>query len=139
MTPLPDLSELRRRRRTIEDQLTALGDLRPGSLTPRYRKCGKPTCHCAAQGDPGHGPSWSLTWAVEGKTRTRIIPAEAVEETQAQIAEYRRARALTRELFEVSTSMCDAQLEAAKTARKKIASRRWSGKSAASAPPNPTV
>ena len=104
MTPLPELSELRRKRRTIQDQLAALGDLRPGSLTPRYRKCGKPTCHCAAQGDPVHGPSWSLTWAVEGKTRTRIIPAEAVEETQTQIAEYRRARTLTRELFEVSPS-----------------------------------
>ena len=78
MTPLPELSELRRRRRKIQDHL---GDLRPGSLTPRYRRCGKPTCHCAAEGAPGHGPSWSLTWAVEGKTRTRIIPAEVVEET----------------------------------------------------------
>ena len=117
MTPLPELSELRRKRRTIQDQLAALGNLRPGSLTPRYRKCGKPTCHCAAQEDPGHGPGWSLTWAVEGKTRTRIIPAEAVEETQAQIAEYRRARTLTRELFEVSTRMCDAQLESVKSAQ----------------------
>ena len=79
MTPLPELSELGLRRREIQDQLAGLGDLRPGSLTPRFRKCGKPTCHCAAQGDPGHGPSWSLTWAVEGKTRTRIIPAEAVD------------------------------------------------------------
>ena len=137
MTPLPELSELRRRRRTIQDQLAALGDLRPGSLTPRYRKCGKPTCHCAAQGDPGHGPSWSLTWAVEGKTRTRIIPTEAVEETQAQIAEYRRARTLTRELFEVSTRMCDAHLETAKAAQKKRPSRRSSHKSAAKSPPKP--
>ena len=137
MTPLPELSELRRRRRTIQDQLAALGDLRPGSLTPRYRKCGKSTCHCAAQGDPGHGPSWSLTWAVEGKTRTRIIPTEAVEQTQAQIAEYRRARTLTRELFEVSTRMCDAQLETAKAAQKKRPSRRSSHKSAAKSPPKP--
>ena len=135
MTPLPELSALTRRRRHIHDQLAALGDLRPGSLTPRYRKCGKPTCHCAAQGDPGHGPSWSLTWAVEGKTRTRIIPAEAVEQTQAQIAEYRRARALTRELFEVSTQMCDAQLDAVKVAQKNSASRRSSRKSVARPPP----
>ena len=137
MTPLPELSELRRQRRFIQDQLAALGDLRPGSLTPRYRKCGKPTCHCAAQGDPGHGPSWSLTWAVEGKTRTRIIPAEAVEQTQAQIAEYRRARTLTRELFEVSTRMCDAQLQAVKATQKKRSSRRSSRKSAAKSPPKP--
>ena len=137
MTPLPELSDLRRRRRKIQDQLCDLGDLRPGSLIPRYRKCGKPTCHCAAEGDPGHGPSWSLTWTVEGKTQTRVIPVEAVEETQAQIAEYRRARSLTRELFEVSTQMCDVQLEAVKAAQKNISSRRSSRKSAARSPPKP--
>ena len=137
MTPLPELAELGLRRRKIQDQLADLGDLRPGSLTPRFRKCGKPSCHCAAQGDRGHGPSWSLTWAVEGKTRTRIIPAEAVEETQAQIAEYRRARALTRELFEVSAQMCDAQLDAIKATQKKTSPRRSSPKSATRSPPKP--
>lgn len=133
MTSLPELCELSRQRRNLQDQLAALGDLRPGSLTARYRKCGKPTCHCANEGDPGHGPSWSLTWTVEGKTQTRIIPAEAVEQTQAQIAEYRRARTLTRELFEVSTQMCDVQLEAVKATQKKTSSRRSRRTSAARA------
>ena len=137
MTPPSELTELGRRRREIQDQLAALDDLRPGSLTPRYRKCGKPTCHCAAEGDPGHGPSWSLTWTVEGKTQTRIIPVEAVEETQAQIAEYRRARALTRDLFEVSTRMCDVQLQTVKAAQKKTSSRQSRRRSAARSPPKP--
>ena len=137
MTPPPELTELGRRRREIQDQLAALDDLRPGSLTPRYRKCGKPTCHCAAEGDPGHGPSWSLTRTVEGKTQTRIIPVEAVEETQAQIAEYRRARALTRDLFEVSTRMCDVQLQTVKAAQKTISSRQSRPMSAARSLPKP--
>ena len=137
MTSLPKLSELRGHRRFIQNQLATLGDLRPGTLTPRYRKCGKPTCRCATPGHPGHGPSWSLTWTVEGKTQTRIIPTEAVEETQAQIAEYRRARTLTRELFEVSTRMCDAQLQAVKETKKKTLSRRSSRKSAAKSTPKP--
>ena len=137
MTSPPELSELARTRRHIQDQLAALGDLRPGSLTPRFRKCGKPTCHCANEGDPGHGPSWSLTWTVEGKTQTRIIPVEAVEQTQAQIAEYRRARALTRELFEVSTRLCDAQLHTVKAAQKKTSSRRSRPRSTARSPPKP--
>lgn len=120
MNPLPDVTELQRQRREIQDQLAALGDLRPGSLTPRYRKCGKPTCRCAAEGHPGHGPSWSLTWTVEGKTRTRIIPVEAVEETRAQLAEHRRARELIRKLTDVSAGLCDARLEAVKAAKKKL-------------------
>ena len=78
-----------------------------------------------------------LTWAVEGKTRTRIIPAEAVEETQAQIAEYRRARTLTRELFEVSTQMCDAHLETVKAAQKNSLSWRSNRTSATRSPPKP--
>ena len=137
MPPRSELSDLRRRRRELQDQLAGLGDLRPGSLIPRYRKCGKPTCHCAAEGDPGHGPSWSLTWTVEGKTRTRVIPVDAVEETQAQIAEYRRARALTRELFEVSTRLCDLQLETVKAAQKNRSSRRSNRKSTVRSMPKP--
>ena len=128
MTSLPELA---RRRRSIQDQLAALGELRPGSLTPRWRKCGKPSCHCAAQGDPGHGPSWSLTRTVKGRTRTRIIPVEEVERTRAQIAEYQRLRALVRELLEVSTEMCDVQLEAVKAAKEKTSSRRSSRTSVA--------
>jgi hypothetical protein len=31
-----------------------------------------------------------LTYAVEGKTRTKVIPAAAVMRTEEQIAEYRR-------------------------------------------------
>ncbi len=135
--PHPELSDLRRRRRRIQDELSTLGDLRPGSLFARYRKCGKPTCRCAAEGDPGHGPSWSLTWTVEGKTQTRVIPVSAVEEAQAQLAEYRRDQSLTRELFEVSARLCDVQLEAVKAAQKKVWSRQSNRRLAARSPPKP--
>jgi hypothetical protein len=87
-----------------------VGELRPGSLVGRYRRCGKPTCHCAREGDGGHGPSWSLTRAVGGRTVTRIIPADAVDRTRQQIAEYGRLRRLTGELVEVSEGLCDALL-----------------------------
>lgn len=102
--------ELEKRRNEIRNELADVGDLRPGSLVSRYRKCGKPNCHCAGQGERGHGPSWSLTRRVEGKTVTKVIPAGAVPQTQAQIAEYRRLRRLTAELVEVSEKLCDGQL-----------------------------
>ena len=50
------LSELEAQRERLKQQLSGLGDLRPGSLVERYRKCGKPNCHCAQPGEPGHGP-----------------------------------------------------------------------------------
>jgi len=110
VTRTHDPEELRHRRDEIRDELAHVGDLRPGSLVGRYRACGKPTCHCAREGDRGHGPSWSLTRAVGGRTVTRIIPAEAVDRTREQIAEYQRLRRLTGELVEVSEGLCEALL-----------------------------
>ena len=116
--------------------LASLGDLRPGSLFERYRKCGKPGCHCARDGDPGHGPNWVLTSRVNGLPLTRAIPREAVAETRAQIDEYQRLRALTAELVEVSEGLCHARLTADREAGREVKkgasrspSRRSSGTS----------
>ncbi len=108
--------QLQQRRDQIKAELAEIGDLRPGSLVGRYRKCGKPNCHCASQDSPGHGPSWSLTRSLHGKTVTKIIPVWAVEQTKEQVAECRRLRQLTRELVEISEQLCDAKLTASKAA-----------------------
>ena len=110
MSNMQDVKSLEARRDALRREIAAIGDLRPGSLVARYRKCGKANCHCAEQGDPGHGPSWSLTHKVRGKTVTKIIPEHAVPKTQAQIAEYRRLRRLVAEFIEISERLCDAQV-----------------------------
>jgi len=112
MTRTHDPEELRQQRDRIRRELATIGDLRPGSLVGRYRGCGDPGCHCARDGDPGHGPSWSLTRAVGGRTVTRVSPAGAVEATRAQISEHRPFRALAGELVEVSEELADALLPA---------------------------
>ena len=43
----PRLAELEKRRREVRELLANIGEMRPGSLVGRYRKCGKPGCHCA--------------------------------------------------------------------------------------------
>jgi len=67
---------------------------------------------------------------VAGKTVTRIIPAgPAVAQTQAQLEEYRRFRALSHELVEVSEALCEASLKqppAAVDAAKKKGSKKTS-------------
>lgn len=126
---------LRQRRESLKQGLSAVGDMRPGSLVSRYRQCGKPNCHCATPGHPGHGPSWSVSKAVGGKTVTRVIAAgPAVERTRQQLTEYRRFRKLSRELVDVSERLCETQLEEAKVTSEKAAEkggfkRRSNGKS----------
>lgn len=123
------LSELEARRERLKLQFSVLGDLRPGSLVERYRKCGKPNCHCARPGEAGHGPSWSLTHDVKGKTLTRIIPEALVPQTREQIAEYHRLRDLTRDLVEVNEKICEARIGDRKTEddSKKNLARRPAG------------
>ena len=116
----------------LKTQIAEVGDMRPGSLVERYRKCGKPNCHCAKRGANGHGPDWILTRAVNGKTVTKAIPAgPAVQQTRAQIEEYKRFRELTRELVQVNERICDARLhspEAAPGEVKKNRARRRTGR-----------
>ena len=84
----PSLPQLEAQRDQLKLDLAALNDLRPGSLVERYRKCGKPNCHCAKPTAKGHGPSFSLTHSVEGKTLTKVIPSAFVEQTRAQLSEH---------------------------------------------------
>ena len=105
------LQALRDKRDQLVASLVRVDDLRPGFLTARFRKCGKPNCHCAEKDSPGHGPSFSLTHRVAGRTVTQVIPqGPAVERAKAQIAEYHRFRKLVRELIVVSEQICSAQV-----------------------------
>lgn len=109
---------LREHKETLLNQLATISEFRPGSLVPRFRKCGKPTCHCAQEGDPGHGPSWSLTRYSKGKTVTRVIPAAHVDETNEQIDRYHRFQQLMHEYVETNVKLCDALLKDDTSGRK---------------------
>jgi len=106
-----DLASLRLKRDLLTAALAQVGDMRPGSLVARFRKCGKPTCRCAKKGAKGHGPSFSLTHAVAGKTVTHVIPTgPAVERTRQQVDEYHRFRTLVQQLVAVSEQICELQV-----------------------------
>lgn len=105
------LQALREHKDSLLQRLTALSEFRPGSLVARYRKCGKPTCHCAQQGDPGHGPSWSLTRYHEGKTVTKVIPPTHVETTNEQIDRYHQFQQVIHEYVETNVKLCDVLLQ----------------------------
>ena len=106
-----DLEAILVQRDQLKERISHIGEMRPGSLVARFRTCGKPTCHCAKKGAKGHGPSHSLTHAVSGKTRTRVIPeGPAVDVTRQQVEEYQRFRQLVQQLVAVSERICDLQL-----------------------------
>ena len=120
------VQQLEQKAAELKAGLATTGDMRPGSLVARYRRCGKAGCRCAKPGDPGHGPSWSLTHAVSGKTVTKIIPQNAVKQTEQQIATYRRFRDQVHALVETSEKLCDVRLRRSGSAAEEGAEKRGS-------------
>jgi hypothetical protein len=101
------LPELEAERTKILRQFNTLGDLRPGSIGAVVRRCGKPTCHCAKPGDPGHDPQIRLTRKVNGKTVAESFSSPtAFRKAQSEIDEYHRLQELTAELIEVNEKIC---------------------------------
>ena len=49
--------QLEQRRQQLKQALLELGDLRPGSLVARYRRCGKANCPVPSPGLPATGPA----------------------------------------------------------------------------------
>jgi hypothetical protein len=105
---LPDsLPALEAQRSQILRQISALGDLRPGSISAVVRRCGKPTCHCAKPDDPGHAPQLRLTRTVNGKTVAESFASPtAFRKAQAEVHEYQRWQRLCVELVDVSERIC---------------------------------
>ncbi|MBT3274951.1 MAG: hypothetical protein HN368_17485 [Spirochaetales bacterium] len=119
-----NMSELEKRRDELLREVCELPIFRPGTLTNRYRKCGKSNCHCADEKSKGHGPSWTITRKVKGKTAAKYVRVEMLEETQTQIENYHYFRETINRLVEINVKLCDAQLEtdkqrATRTAEKK--------------------
>jgi len=57
-----------------------------------------------------------VTRAVDGKTVSKSVPPESVDTTFQQIDTFHQFQSLIREYTEVNIKICDAQLEAEKTA-----------------------
>jgi len=88
----------------VKQQLVALGDFRPGSLSRQYNVCGKPDCRCKATPPKKHGPYYQLSFTRKGKSTTRFVRRENVATVREQLRTYRR-------LHELLDKWVDLQLE----------------------------
>ena len=67
------------------DILLPLRQLVKGSVYDLHTRCGKPSCHCAADEGPLH-TSTVISWSEHGKTRLRTLPP-------GELSHFRQARA----------------------------------------------
>ena len=111
--PTPDEHQaLSRRRDELRQELAHVAEPRQGAVVALDRRCGKPQTATARRKETlDIRPYWSVTRAVHGKTQFRSIAPHAVRRRGAD----RGVPSLStpdREFVDVSTRLCDAQLEA---------------------------
>jgi hypothetical protein len=104
------VESLEARRSRLLSELAPLGDMRPGSITEVYRRCGKKSCWCAQTDQPGHGPFYAFTRKVQGKTQTvQLRPGRLLSKLQAEVQAYRDFRQRCEEIVVLSEKICQVR------------------------------
>src|SRR5258706_15818226 len=91
----------------IAAELAGLGFALPGTLIERHVRCGKPRSRCRAAPPALHGPYWQWTRKVAGKTITRLVPDEQLDDYRQWLGNHRRLRVLVAELEALTLAVAD--------------------------------
>jgi hypothetical protein len=110
-------------------EIGALGPMRRGSLVERYLPCGRPGCHCGRSDSRGHGPKYSLTYKVKGRTKTEYVSPEQVPWVREQLQNHARFLELSKQLVETSEQIGRLRLEGEREGSKKNSGKRSRRKS----------
>ena len=97
-----ELAQLNRRYRELKKRLQDLGFAVAGTITERYTMCGKATCRCHADPPQRHGPYYQYGRKVAGKTVSRLISAEQVDQYRQWIANRRALDEITADMDDIS-------------------------------------
>jgi hypothetical protein len=84
--------------------------MRRGSVSERTVKCSKPGCPCGTNPNARHGPYYSLTRAVAGRTHSRLLSPEQATIARQQIEAGRAFRAKLDAYWEGCETWADSQL-----------------------------
>jgi hypothetical protein len=111
MLPMSPPGLLQQRIDKIKQEITALGDLRPGALSQQYNVCGSPGCQCKATPPAKHGPYYQISIKRHGKSTTQFVREQDLAEVQTQLDNYRRLRELVDEWITVSSEISRLRIQ----------------------------
>ena len=97
--------------------------MRRGSVSERYVKCNKAGCACADRDDARHGPYYSITRVVKGRTKSRWLDTEQARQVREQVSTGQKFRELVEAYWQACEQWADAQLEDSKAASQEAAKK----------------
>ena len=109
---MPDPTTVPAAVRDLAHRLAEPRPMRRGSLAVRYLRCNKPGCLCADRTEARHGPYYSVVRVVEGKTRSRHVPADHADLLRQQVEAGQEFRRLVEAYWRVCEQWANAQLDA---------------------------
>jgi hypothetical protein len=129
---MSDADEVPARIRDLAAQLAQPRAMRRGSFSQRYVKCSKPGCACGSDPKARHGPYFSLTRGVGGRTRSRLVATAKAELVRRQVEAGQHFRRQVEAFWEACEQWANAQLDRAAAAseagKKKGSKQLWKAK-----------
>ena len=102
------LSELEKEKSKLLKKIQSIGDMRNGTLSIRYQRCGKSPCVCDDPIYPGHGPIYSFSTVVNGRTKIRNYKlGTELDKLQKEIENYQTFRKVSNGVVAISSQICD--------------------------------
>ena len=91
-------------------ELSAIGDMRPGSLSTQYNVCGKAGCRCKATPPEKHGPYYQVSYTRKGKSSSKFVRKEDLPAVRTQLKNYARMKLLMERWIDLATELSILQL-----------------------------
>ena len=110
----------------LAQQLSDPKPMRRGSVTERYVKCNKGGCACGDSEDDRHGPYYSVSRVVKGRTKSRWLDAGQVDTVQRQVEDGQQFRKNIEAYWQACERWADAELETPEAASRGAAEKRGS-------------
>lgn len=104
-------TEIERQIEKLKRELSALGDLRPGSLSTQYNVCGSPGCRCKATPPQKHGPYYQVSFSRKGKSSSRFIRKEDLPAIRKQLKNYEKMKTLMDRWIDLATELSNLRLK----------------------------
>ena len=82
---MPDTQDTPAAVRDLARQLAEPKPMRRGTFSVQYLRCNKPGCACAERPAARHGPYYRVVRVVDGKTRSRHIPAARADLVRTEV------------------------------------------------------
>jgi len=104
-------TEIERQIEKLKRELSALGDLRPGSLSTQYNVCGSPGCRCKATPPQKHGPYYQVSFSRKGKSSSKFIRKEDLPAIRKQLKNYEKMKTLMDRWIDLATELSNLRLK----------------------------